>query len=98
MGRFWKSRSRKAAADEKWTVLMEHVIPAGWTPIDPLEADMLFVESELLAAGVEVVFDPRRPGDNFSSRSAALPLKLMVKESDRTQAREIARDIMKTDT
>ena len=74
---------------EPWVAIMEHTIPSGWVPIDGAESEMLFVETELKKAGIEVAFDPRRPGDNYPGYASALPLKLMVKESDLARAREI---------
>lgn len=79
--------------DEQWVVLMEHHIPVGWIPIDGGEMELLAVESELLASGIDVIFDPRRPGDNYPSQSVAMNLKLMVKEPDLQRAQEILRDL-----
>jgi hypothetical protein len=84
---------KPGAPDDSWVVLTQHHIPVAWIPIDPGEAQLLFIESELLAAGIEVGFDPRRPGDNYTSRSVAVDLKLLVKQSDLTRAQEILRDL-----
>jgi hypothetical protein len=78
---------------EAWVVLKEHHIPVGWIPIDGGEMELLFLESELLASGIDVIFDPRRPGDNYTTQDVAMNLKLMVKEPDLERAQEILRDL-----
>jgi len=83
-------------SQEKWVVLMEHLLPVAWVPIDGVGAEMLFVESELLSSGIEVAFDPRRPGEGFYSYGMAQPLRLMVKECDLVKVTEILQDISST--
>ena len=57
-------------------------------------AHMLALETELNAQGIDVVFDPFRPGEGATyTRSLDQPIRLMVRSSDLERAREVARSM-----
>jgi hypothetical protein len=78
-------------SDESWVVLVEHVMNSAWVPIDGPSMEMLGLESELTAAGIDVVFDPFRPGEGGSyTRTLEQPIRMLVREADLAEARRIA--------
>ena len=60
-------------------------------PLDSEAVELLGLESELTAQGIESAFVPFRPGEGFSyTRSISQPIRLMVTEGDLLRAREVA--------
>ncbi len=82
--------NRTEGYDGPWAVLCEHVMNTAWVPLDGDCLRMLALESELDAQGIEVAFDPFRPGEGAAfTRTLAQPIRLMVKEADLERARAI---------
>lgn len=76
---------------DAWVVLVEHQMNPWLVPIDGTCIAMLGLEDALLAEGVEVVFDPFRPGEGAGfTRDSQQPIRLLVRESQRDQALGIA--------
>lgn len=63
-------------------------------PLGPDAIAMLRLEAELTAQGIEVGFDPHRPGEYFPTRGWIAPTKLMVPAPLLARAQEIARDVL----
>lgn len=79
-------------ADDAMVVLVEHQMNPWLVPIDGTCIAMLGLEDALLAEGIDVVFDPFRPGEGASfTRDSQQPIRLLVRESQRDHALEIAR-------
>lgn len=80
--------------EDSWVVLVEHLLPVGWVPIDAAGADMLLLEAALAEQGIEVFFDPFRPGEAGGfTRDCAQSVKLMVKQADLERARAAADEL-----
>ncbi len=76
--------------DEGWAVVAEHLMPAGWVPIDAGGQELLYFEAVLKAEGMDVVFSPYRPGESGGFTDACgQTLRLLVRESDLERAREL---------
>lgn len=72
-------------------VLAEHVMNTAWVPLDGACIEMLALESELRAQGIEVVFEPFRPGEGGSfTRTIDQPIRMLVPGSELERAREVA--------
>ena len=77
-------------ADDTWVVLAEHLMPTSWTPIDSGGLELLFFEAALKDQGVDVAFDPFRPGEGGGfTRDCAQPVRLMVRASDLERSRAL---------
>lgn len=77
-------------ADEAWVVVAQHLMPNAWVPLDPGSAELLFFEALLRDHGIEVAFDPFRPGEAGGfTRDCAQPVRLRVKESDVERAKAL---------
>ena len=77
-----------------WVVVAEHVMNTGLVPVDAPSIQLLALESELQAQGIDVMFEPFRPGEGSAwTRSMAQPIRLMVREPNLTRAREIAAEL-----
>ena len=81
-------------SEQTWVALMEYRPAVGsvFMPapsFDGAQLDMLRVEAELQEAGIPAVFDPRRPGDEFTSESEPTLIRLMIPERDVPQAKRI---------
>jgi hypothetical protein len=76
--------------DDSWVVVAEHVMPVAWVPIDAGCVELLFFEVVLKDEGIDVAFDPFRPGEGGGfTRDCAQPVRLMVKTSDSERARSL---------
>jgi hypothetical protein len=77
--------------EDSWVVLVEHIMNTAWVQIDDACLQLLALESELDAHGIESAFDPFRPGEGGGyTRTLEQPVRLMVKQVDVERAREIA--------
>ena len=77
-----------------WAVLAQHSMDTAWVSLDSGSLALLELESELEAKGIDVGFDPFRPGEGGSfTRSLAQPIRLMVPASDLPLAREMASEL-----
>ena len=84
---------------DSWVILAEHMLQLSWNPIDPGGLDLLFLEGELISQGIEAAFDPFRPGEGGGyTKGAQQPVRLLVKEADLDRARQIARDVLGSQT
>lgn len=88
-------------ADGDWVVLMTHPMGAGTSPVDAAALEMLHVESELVAKGIEVGWDPFRPGEGFQGFFGNVawprPLHMLVQRADLAEAQEIIRALHSAD-
>ena len=86
--------SDSRSPSDEWTVLVEHMMEWSWICLDGTCVAMLGLESELTAQGIDVVFDPFRPGDGSSyTRSIMQPVRMMVKASEFDRAHEVAESL-----
>lgn len=77
---------------EDWTPLFVQRPDDG--PLGPDALAMLHLEAELIAQGIEVGFDPRRPGETFPTKGWVTPIRLLVPASHLGKAKEIADDLL----
>jgi hypothetical protein len=76
--------------DESWVVVAEHVMPVAWVPLDGGCLELIFFETLLRDDGIDVVFDPFRPGEGGGfTRDCAQPVRLLVRASDSGRARAL---------
>ncbi len=77
-------------ADQAWVAVAQHLMPNAWVPVDPGSAELLFFEAVLRDSGIEVAFDPFRPGEGGGfTRDCAQPVRLLVMRSDLQRARAL---------
>jgi hypothetical protein len=90
-----------AVGGDNWSVLMTDSTGAASGPISPDGLQMLRVESELAAEGIQVGWDPFRPGEGFQGFYVNVawprPLHLLVKDSDLPRATEILQSLQADD-
>ena len=55
---------RLTQLSDEWAVLAEHRLQYAWIPIDEGSLELLFLEDELTTHGIQVVFEPYRPGES----------------------------------
>lgn len=81
-------------SEHTWVAIMEYrpVVGPVFMPVasfDGAQLNMLRFEAELQEAGIPAVFDPRRPGDEFTSESEPTPIRLMIRERDVLEAKRL---------
>ena len=62
-------------------------------PLGPDAMLMLHLEAELTSNGIEVAFDPLRPGEYFPTKGWLRPVTLLVMTRDLARARDIVSDV-----
>lgn len=85
------------SSSDEWVVLVEHQVPWTSSAIDGTGMQLLFLEQCLVDNGIDVGFEPGRPGEtggNVYSRNFAQPIRMMVRAGDLESAREIAREAL----
>ena len=80
-------------ADDRWVVVMEHLMAAPYLQIDGASMNMLFAETQLREAGIDTRFEPFRPDQSYDFRSTSVSVTLQVRDSDLARAQEILHDI-----
>jgi len=82
-------------AESEWVVLAEHLQQTAWIPIDGAGVELLALDDALRDQGIESNFQPYRPGESGGFTDAVQqPVQLLVRRVDVTQARQIARDVL----
>lgn len=81
--------------DSDWVAIAQHTQQIAFNPIDIAGVDLVMLEDALTSAGIESAFLPYRPGEGGGfTDSFRQPVQLLVKQGDAARARELAVEVL----